>query len=491
MGEEKITNQTMNLADCRKSWTFNEEYQCWCLEDIVYTPNPKVPHCQKMNIFVPKIYMKESGEIDLAGTKNGYNAKTTPVVFENNSAGYMEMINVGLGQERCYAKPYLDQGYVYISCGNRGSMSTDQEGNACGKSPMNLVDIKTAVRFLRHNRENLPGNMERIISVGWSAGGAMSTLLAVTGDNPNFDTYLEENGAFMEESDAVFAAQIYCPIIDLEHADFAYEWMFAADHVSEWTGEFTPFQKALSKKLQERYITYFNSLKLKNPEDGSLLIIGEDGRSGSGYEYLMKKLSESATIYIKKLEAGEVDESDSVQEYVDRFQWLSWDGKEAKISDLDTYVLNHRRRMKSCTSFDMFTMDSCENKVFGSKEKQMMHFNWEIGEAIGELKEDFPEEYEIYYASYMEAKGDQELEKRKYLINPFNFIGTEEKTNLAEHYRIRVGAKDPDTSFTISMSLACRLAEAGKPVDYQLVWNQPHCEADYPGEIIDWIENLM
>ena len=346
MGKENITNQTMNLADCKESWTFNEEYQCWCLEDIVYTPNSKVPHCQKMNIFVPKIYMKESGEIDLGETKNGYNAKTAPVVFENNSAGYMEMINVGLGQERCYAKSYLDQGYVYISCGNRGSMSTDQE-----------------------------------------------------------------------ESDAVFAAQIYCPIIDLEHADFAYEWMFATDHVSEWTGEFTPFQKALSKKLQERYITYFNSLKIKNPEDGSLLIIGKDGRSGSGYEYLMKKLGESATIYLKKLEAGEVDEADSVQEYVDRLKWLSWDGKE--------------------------------------------------------------------------AKGDQELEKRKYLINPFNFIGTEEKTNLAEHYRIRVGAKDPDTSFTISMSLACRLAEAGKPVDYQLVWNQPHCEADYPGEIIDWIENLM
>lgn len=440
MGEIKITNKTMNLADCKESWVFNEEYQCWCLEDVSYLPNPKVPHCQRMNIFVPKVYMKENGVIDFQGTKNGYDAKTVPIIFENNSAGYMEMVNVGLGEERCYAKPYLDQGYVYISCGNRGSMSVDQDGNFCGKSPENLVDIKTAIRFLRHNKGNLPGNMERIISVGWSAGGAMSTLVGVTGNNPNFNSYLEENEAFMEESDAVFAAQIYCPIIDLDHADFAYEWMFAADESCEWTGKLTPFQKALSKKP----------------------------------------------------EAGELEESSgSILNYVDGLKWLCWDGEKAKVSDLDTYVLNHRRRMKSCTSFDAFTMDSCENKVFGSNEQSMMHFNWEIGEAIGELQEEFPEEYSKYYEAYIAVKGDKELERRKYLINPLNYIGTEEKTDMAEYYRIRVGASDPDTSLSVSMTLVCKLAEAGKPADYQLVWNQPHCEADYPGEIIGWIEEIV
>ena len=491
MEDKRIVYQTMELADCKDRWTYNEEYECWCLEDVVYTPNPLVPHCQRINIFVPKAYMKEHGEIDLKGRVNGYHASEAPIIFENNSAGYMEMTNVALGEERCYAKPYLELGYVYVSCGNRGSMSVDQEGNFCGKSPMNLVDIKTAVRFLRHNRKVLPGNMDRIISVGWSAGGAMSTLLAVTGDNENFDAYLEENGAFMDESDGVFAAQIYCPIIDLEHADFAYEWMFGKDEVSEWTGELTPFEKALSRKLSDRYITYFNSLNLKDPKDGSLLYIGRDGRSGTGYEYLMKKLGESAEIFLKKLEKGEITRGGSAKEYADRFSWLIWDGEKAEISDLDTYVLNHRRRMKSCPSFDVLSGDSCENKVFGSKERSMMHFNEEMVEILEELKEDFPEECENYLSSYIEARGDSDLKKRIDLINPFNYIGTKEKSWQAEHYRIRVGASDPDTSLSVSMTLACKLAEAGKPVDYQLVWEQPHCEADYPGEIIAWIEEIV
>ena len=61
----------------------------------------------------------------------------------------------------------------------------------------------------------------------------MSALLAVTGNNEDYIPYLKENGAFMEESDSVFAAQAYCPIVDLEHADLAYEWMFCADKENE------------------------------------------------------------------------------------------------------------------------------------------------------------------------------------------------------------------------------------------------------------------
>jgi hypothetical protein len=40
------------------------------------------------------------------------------------------------------------------------------------------------------------------------------------------------------------------------------------------------------------------------------------------------------------------------------------------------------------------------------------------------------------------------------------------------------------------MTLALKLAEIGIDTDYQLVWDQPHCEADYPGELVAWIEQL-
>lgn len=565
-----ITNKTMELADCRDAWTFDEENGCWCLEDVLYTDRAATPKFQRLSIFVPKPYMKANGVIDAEGDRNGWRAQTVPVIFENNSAGYMQMPHVWLGGPRCYAKQYLEKGYVYVSCGNRGHESKDAQGKLCGKAPMNLIDLKTAIRFLRHNRAWIPGDMEKIISVGWSAGGAMSTLLAVTGNNENYLPYLEENGAFMDESDAVYASQIYCPIIDLEHADLAYEWAFAADKENEPSpagpaGVMTPFEEALSKKLKDAYVDYFNRLKLVNPENGEILTILPDGRSGSGYDYLMKKLNESASVFLSKLEKQQLQENYSLKDYIlgnytrmvpapkgrggeedkpnpmqghagpdvalsnpaaragaepptlgdllsrppkgvpfegaeppmaeaagkDKSDWLSWDGERAVISDLDSYVLKHRGRMKTCPSFDILKMESAENKVFGSAEQPAMHFSSEIAKAIGELREDFPQEYEKYYGAYAAVQDDDALARRVYLINPLNFIGTEEKSDMAKYCRIRVGASDADTAFSVSMALALKLIEAGIPTDYQFVWDQPHCEADYPGEVIDWIESIV
>jgi hypothetical protein len=322
------------------------------------------------------------------------------------------------------------------------------------------------------------------------------------------------------------------------------------------------FKEALSKKLSKKYIDYFNGLKLKNPDNGQLLTIEADGRSGTGYTYLMDKLNQSAAKFLIKLGNGELPEKYSVEDYLkgnysfmapapppekddkdadlmrghagpgvalqkiehapmepptlgdmvsrpprgmekepfvppmmevrgaDKTAWLSWDGKNAKISDLDSYVLHHRRRMKPCTSFDVLAMNSGENKVFGSPQQPAMHFNTDIAEAIEELKEQFPKEYAAYYEEYHKAVGDKALEERKYLINPLNYIGTKEQADAPEYYRIRVGASDADTSLSISMTLACKLAEAGKNVDYELVWDQPHSEADYAGEVIAWIKSI-
>lgn len=574
MFEIPITNKTMNLADCADKWFFDEKHRVWCLEDILYTDKATTPKFQRLSIFVPEEYMKAGGEIVPDGEHNGWTAATAPVIFENNSAGYMQMPHVWLDGPRCYAHPYLKQGYVYVTCGNRGHESKDRDGKFVGRAPINLIDLKTGIRFIRHNAASLPGDMNKLISVGWSAGGAMSTLLAVTGDHPDYVPYLEANGAFMDESDAVFASQIYCPIIDLEHADLAYEWLFGADKENEASpagpaGTMTPFEAALSKRLSEDYIQYFNSLGLKHPETGELLVIDPDGRSGSGYDYLMDKLSQSATIYMSKLGRGELPEKYSVEDYLsgnytfkapapmgpkkddadlmqghagpgvalnrppmgdkppfdqppepptlgdmvsrppkgveahpfvppmtdvqgrDKHAWLRWDGERATITDLDAYVLNHRRRMKPCTSFDVLAMNSGENKVFGNADIPARHFNTDVAKAIEDLKDAFPQEYAKYYSGYAEAIDNEEQLRQKYLINPLNYIREPGSAKQAQRYRIRVGASDADTSFTVSMTLACMLAAAGKDVDYQLVWDQPHSEADYPGEVIDWIEAIL
>lgn len=544
----------MELADCRDKWIYDEKHRCWCLEDLLYTPKATVPKFQRLSVFVPEGLLNGDGSFP-------ENAKAVPVVFENNSAGYMQMPHVWLDGPRCYAQQYLDHGLVYVTCGCRGRESRDKNGRLVGKAPASLVDLKTAIRFLRHNRAVLPGDWDRIISVGWSAGGAMSTLLAVTGDNGRYDPYLRDNGAFMEESDSVFAAQIYCPIIDLEHADMAYEWMFREDKTCEDSPAgpaetMTSFKEALSAKLAVRYVCYFNSLELKDPVTGAPLTLNEDGRSGSGYDYLMDCLNVSATDFLRRLSNGELPQKYSVQDYLtgnytylapapapsgpplpmhqtdsgeafpdcphrsmslgdlvsrplkgipfhgfqpptvecpgkDKRDWLHWNGERAKITGLNTYVLRYRRRMKPCTSFDKLDMDSGENQTFGSAEADYVHFSQNVAQAIADLKNEYPKECAQYIEMFQNIECDPELVERLYLTNPLNFIGTGENSGQAAHYRIRVGASDADTSLSVSMVLALKLANAGcRTVDYAMVWEQPHSEADYPGEVLAWIDRI-
>ena len=92
-------------------------------------------------------------------------------------------------------------------------------------APACIVDLKAAVRYLRHNKNIIPGNVEKIISNGTSAGGALSALLGSTGNHPDYESYLKELGA-ADERDDIFAASCYCPITNLENADKAYEWEF-------------------------------------------------------------------------------------------------------------------------------------------------------------------------------------------------------------------------------------------------------------------------
>jgi acetyl esterase/lipase len=57
------------------------------------------------------------------------------------------------------------------------------------------VDLKAAVRYLRYNDAVMPGDSDKIISNGTSAGGAMSSLLGAPGNSQDYRLYLEEIGA--------------------------------------------------------------------------------------------------------------------------------------------------------------------------------------------------------------------------------------------------------------------------------------------------------
>jgi len=515
-----------DMSSLKLKWEFDNMHHCWQALSVIYCAHPSAPQLQCMNLFVPEAYLNADGTRADTGSCGGYTAMNAPVVFDNCIGGYSECTPDTLDSPRCQGMQYLDAGMVYVSVGARGKQTRTADGKAVGKAPAGLVDLKAAVRFLRHNREVLPGNTNRFISVGVSAGGAMSSLLGVTGNSKNYIPMLEEAGAAMDVTDTVYASQCYCPIIDLDHADIAYEWMFQGVWTADGMGPFCPggplsaFQRALSAELMKAYIPYFNSLTLREPETGLTLSFGRDGRSGSAYQYLMKVINQAATKHLQMLSDRKLPVSYSAEDYIrgnyiyeepdfsqrpepgkppvmvkkqgtDKRDWLAWDGKQAQVKSLDDLTHQYVNRLKPCTAFDALDRGQAENQEFGDTAQDCMHFDTYMPAALAALADAFPEESASYEKEYAEALDNPAQERRKYLINPFSYIATHEIAETATYFRIRVGTHDPHTSFTMAMTLALKLAAAGADVDYAMVWDEPHGPADYRGEIVDWIRSIV
>ena len=71
----------------------------------------------------------------------------------------------------------------------------------------------------------MPGNANRIITNGTSAGGAVSLLQGAAGNSSDFQPYLQALGAATAATN-VYAVSAYCPITNLDAADMAYEWSY-------------------------------------------------------------------------------------------------------------------------------------------------------------------------------------------------------------------------------------------------------------------------
>lgn len=129
-----------------------------------------------------------------------------------------------------------------------------------------MLDLKAAVRYLRHFNKQILGDAEKIITDGTSAGGAMSALMGATGNVSDYASYLKSMGA-ADERDDVFASVCFCPITDLEHSDMAYEWLYGNTNSRQALSD---SKRQLTKELTAQFPVYVNSLSLTKP-DGTAL----------------------------------------------------------------------------------------------------------------------------------------------------------------------------------------------------------------------------
>ena len=463
-------------------------------EDIVYVSNPVSAKDQSMNIYIPKGYLEGK-------TINGYTAKTAPIFMPNGVGGYMpgkiltpvehDKMSGGGANAVLYA---LSRGYV-VACPAIRGRTTVVNGKYVGKAPAFIVDYKAAVRYLRHNRENLPaGDPEKIISNGTSAGGALSVLLGVTGDADEYKPYLEEIGA-AKTADDIFAASVYCPITNLEHADMAYEWIFNgvnkyypamwqlqdlanrglykpgknskikvggeldADSANmpvpvEEAVDMTDEEIKVSAILKSGFDKYVNSLDLRD-KNGIILTLDDKG-NGTFKEYIKSKCMESAQ---SALESG-VDLS--------AVDWITIKGDRVVDVDLDKYPAAVTR-MKAAPAFDKLDLSSAENDEFGTSANVPKHFS-QISKS-NETKSG--------------AMADAEIIK---MMNPMRFIDGNVK--IASHFRIRHGAADRDTSLAIPAILALKLENRGIDVNFFSPWGIGHA-GDYDlEELFNWADDI-
>lgn len=80
------------------------------------------------------------------------------------------------------------------------------------------------------------------------------------------------------------------------------------------------------------------------------------------------------------------------------------------------------------------------------------------------------------------------------MMNPLNYIAPNDASKTKEqtqHWRIRYGEKDNNTSMAVPLIVATRLANYGYDVDFDLPWGIPHA-GDYDlQELFDWIDQLV
>ena len=461
-------------------------------EGIDYCESP-VDEVQKLNLFVPEEFY-EKGEM------NGYTLKTVPIFMPNSVGGYMEgpVDFPGrnfLGIVNAIFRA-LEHGYVVCAPGIRGrntgmktneffvgaNVKGDEEksGQLVGRAPAIIVDQKAVIRYLRHNKDVIPGDVEKIITSGTSAGGALSAMTGASGNASDYEPYLKAIGA-ADERDDIFAANCYCPIHNLENADTAYEWLFNQEreaHMMRFeekdgkveripvTVELSEEQMQVSADLKAAFPAYLNSLGLKD-EEGKALTLDENGE-GSFKEYVLSFVARSAEKELADHESLTRHPAHRVPgAEVESVDALTIEGGKVTAVDFEKFV-RKITRMKPSPAFDSLDLKSPENEEFGDDQIFARHFT------------EYSHEHSL-------AGGDMADEATVKLLNPTKYIGT---CDTAKHWRIRHGAFDRDTALAIPVILATLLKNKGYEVDFFLPWGLPHSgDYDLP-ELFAWIDGL-
>ncbi|MBQ3799853.1 MAG: hypothetical protein II837_06095 [Treponema sp.] len=537
-GFGKTAANTPNKIDMA-GWSYNESDDVYYQVGLSYAAAPADTKYETLGIFILGKYMNgtknEDGSyaltVNRAGAVAGYTAATAPFVMPVNTPGYSAATPPSAYSPA--VKAYTDAGFIYVWSGARGR----DHGAPCG-----VTDFKAAIRFVRYNKDRLPGNTASFFSFGMSGGGAQSALLGATGNSALYTPYLEAIGAVMGESDAILGSQDWCPVTNLNVANEAYEWEMGVTR----TG-LSADMKNLSNGLGAAFASYINELGLTD-ENGSVLSLTQsaDGlyHAGSYYDYLKATIEDSLNKFLTDTsfpydpnakssrggmpmggipdfgegrpgpagipEGADYSQIDNVkrsssssaykvtlsgsyataEDYIAALnakgKWVAYDAatNTVKISSVEAFVRAVKNASKSVGAFDDLNRTQGENILFGYGDGKGAHFDPIEGGLLQGT------DYEAAFTEDL-AKTDalgKPVSYRANMYNPMYFLckyyAGYRKSTVAKYWRIRSGIFQGDTAISTELDLALALKAYGpavKTVDFETVWGQGHVEAERTG----------
>ena len=479
-------------------------------EGVYMNANITNTEYQTMLVYVPAAYFTTDEDGNVTGVDHdaqvgSYTADTAPIVFANECGGWMS------SSPRSCNTAYIEEGFVYVTAGARSRNAVDEDGVPSGKAPTQMVDLKSGVIELRANADVIPGDKDKIVSIGTSGGGEMSSAFGASGNMPEYYEYMYESGVLgvtknddgtyaSTYPDNIYAAQCYCPIADIEDADIAYAWWWvdlADDGGVKGGGSLTDFERRLQELEADAFVEYLNSLGLTDADGNALTLDGL--RSGSFYDAILQNISDALNSMVA---AGSIDPETA---YSDYDGWLTQDEDGIwHVTDLRGFMIGTglvNNRNKAIPGFD--TMDkSAENNAFGTAEDTAVHYSASVAQILADNYDELSaldgfnaEQVDSYIEEALTGEGAEAIAEQVNLLNATEImLGYDglSAVDPAEHWRVRSGTADQHTSFSIGFDICLAAQMLGLDADYHLVWNMGHGsnEGDSTGTFIDWVNEI-
>lgn len=484
----------------------------------VYVAKSNSPE-QKIAIYVPDGATKDSPIILLVNNSGWFSnsyagANHVKSYGEEEGRNGMQIVgdysstdsNIGVA---------ISRGYVVVTYGCRGRNDAAVDGQYLGHSPATVADTKAVIRYLRYNADLLPaGDPEKIVVSGTSGGGALSVIIASSGNSSDYYEALYEIGAAgMTDAttstidDDVFATIAYCPINDLGHACAAYEWNYNetraamyADGEMDYSGDgknpggTQEKVMAASEALKADYAEYVNSLGLKLANGAALTDKNlEDAIIALMEAEFKDTLAEGATPESMLADIKAADKSDG------RFaDWLTFNGNNFTY-DYAKHLrfLATATELKPAPSFSNVGIGNGgrnEDNLFGAIDQEYSPFNkysWNndatAGNGVGQ------DDTGMDWDAFMKTADGARLAKQIKMASPIPYLTSDTDGDSAPYWYVRHGVMDRDTSFALQTVLYYAMLndKSIEEIDFEFAWLQPHAgNYDVP-EAYAWLADVL